>query len=263
MKLNHAVEGSGRSVVQVAAAIEPPSFAAPAVIVPTAAIARPRRAVVVLAGVAALELVVIATCSVLIATRETAGYARSTIAKVVEPMPPAVATAPPRPSAAPVAIAAAPEPPPPEPIAGPPPSKAVPSKASPLVRHSPSIKLAEPAAPSPARAACDEISCIADATGWCCPRLLATPAAPSTIDAHAVGTAMAQIRDRAMACRAMSGAKGKVRVHLTVDPDGHIANAAIESTPDAALGECVLHAAHAARFKRTDRGGSFAYSFVF
>ncbi len=273
MAAAHLGSGSrmAHSAARVAAAVEPPSFAAPSAIVPTAPAAGSRRIIKVLAAIGAAEVIVIAVCGVLIATRGPAATARAVIATQVAPRPAAVAatpaavaTAPARVSPPPIAVAAPPEPPPPEPslpVTAMSP-KASPSKAAPLVRHPPSTKLSEPAAPA-ARAACDEISCIADATGWCCPRLLATPTAPTSVDAHAVTTAMAQIHDRAMACGPKSGAKGKVRVHLAVDPDGHVAKAAIESTPEAALGECVLRVVQSAPFKRTDRGGSFGYSFVF
>ncbi len=50
---------------------------------------------------------------------------------------------------------------------------------------------------------------------------------------------------------------------VTVGADGRVANASIQSTPDAALGDCIVEAMKKVVFPPSRNGGSFAYPFVF
>ena len=74
---------------------------------------------------------------------------------------------------------------------------------------------------------------------------------------------MDAVRDRAMACASKSSAKGRVKVHLKVGGDGHVASVTVEASPDDALGACVKATVSRATFPQTNTGGSFSVPYTF
>ncbi len=85
----------------------------------------------------------------------------------------------------------------------------------------------------------------------------------SNLDRSMIATAVAKVKPQAIACGAEFAAKGSVRIRITVAPDGHVANASVETAPDPSLGACVATAMKSAVFEKTHRGGSFTYPFTF
>ncbi len=131
---------------------------------------------------------------------------------------------------------------------------------------------------------CDEVSCVLNNyEGACCSKFRKSggakagaggggatkPAAggggdlPDSLDRSMISSGIANVKARVTACGDKSPAKGKVKVHVKVGGDGRVANVAVESTPDAALGACVAGAVQKASFSKTQSGGSFSYPFVF
>jgi TonB family protein len=78
-----------------------------------------------------------------------------------------------------------------------------------------------------------------------------------------VRDAVARVKPRISACGDKSGARGTVKVAVTVDASGDVSEISVEESPDAALGTCVSSAMRAAHFGRSKAGGSFKYPFVF
>jgi TonB family protein len=64
-------------------------------------------------------------------------------------------------------------------------------------------------------------------------------------------------------CGETHGAKGQVKISVTVAPSGSVTDASVVSSPDEALGTCVANAVKKATFAQTENGGSFNYPFVF
>jgi TonB family protein len=78
-----------------------------------------------------------------------------------------------------------------------------------------------------------------------------------------VKAAIDRIKPIVIQCGEKSGAKGTVKLDVTVTADGVVQNVAVAESPDAGLGECVASAMRKARFAKTASGGSFTYPFVF
>lgn len=120
-------------------------------------------------------------------------------------------------------------------------------------------------------AACDEVSCVLDNyEGACCakyrkPRTRTPPSTvlPEALDRAAISKAIASVRPRISACAKRSAAKGMVKVRVRVHPEGDLASATVDATPDPVLGTCVVEALETVLFERTQNGGSFSYPFVF
>jgi len=91
----------------------------------------------------------------------------------------------------------------------------------------------------------------------------ADPGLPERLDPALIREAIGAVTPRVMSCSTRSAVKGQVWVSLKVAPDGHVLVVEINSTPDAALGSCVVTAVHEAAFAKTQHGGAFRYPFVF
>jgi len=87
--------------------------------------------------------------------------------------------------------------------------------------------------------------------------------ANSGLDRSMIATAVDKVKPQALACSTKSSAKGKIKIHVEVAPDGHVTSTLVESAPDPALGACVASAMQNAVFGRTQSGGSFTYPFTF
>jgi hypothetical protein len=115
-------------------------------------------------------------------------------------------------------------------------------------------------APVPAEA-CDEVSCVLNNyEGGCCLKYRRQPGLPEALDRAAISKGIASVKASIAAC---SGAKGIVKIHVRVSPDGPVSSVSVTATPDAALGTCVKNAVERAVFPRTQNGGTFSYPFVF
>jgi TonB family protein len=88
---------------------------------------------------------------------------------------------------------------------------------------------------------------------------------PDALDRSMISAGVGNVKGRVTSCGDKSSAKGKVKVHVKVGPDGRVASGgvSVESSPDAALGACVAAAMQKASFAKTQNGGSFSYPFVF
>lgn len=130
----------------------------------------------------------------------------------------------------------------------------------------------KPVPASAVEAGCDEVSCVLDRYRLsCCAKY--KPAEPSAPPVHAglpekldkpmVTAGIAKVKPAVIACGEKTGAKGDVRIRVTVSPAGTVTDASAADAPDATLGECVAGAVRRATFAKTETGGSFTYPFVF
>ncbi len=254
-------------------------FSEPAVIVPAAAPRANHKLLYAMIG--AMAALAIAAASMLVmlvkGDNKPPQVASATPPAPVPAAPPAPVEPPaPAPIAAPAPVA------PPAPIAAPPAPAPAPHAAPAHRDPAPKAaapKKAEPAAapPPPKEEAgdCSDVSCmVADYAGACCAKYrqhaaAAAPAQhansdlPDGLDKPMITAGLDKIRARAMACGNSSPAKGKVRVHIKVSSDGRVAAASFDESPDPKLGACVVSAVQGATFAKTQKGGSFAYPFVF
>jgi outer membrane biosynthesis protein TonB len=87
---------------------------------------------------------------------------------------------------------------------------------------------------------------------------------PDRIDRAIITAGIAPVRDAAPNCASRApNAHGVVKIHIVVGTDGSVTAADVATTPDAALGECVLALARASTYAQTQPGGSFMYPFMF
>jgi outer membrane biosynthesis protein TonB len=91
----------------------------------------------------------------------------------------------------------------------------------------------------------------------------APPANSDALDRAAISEGIAKVKPDIAACGKSSAAKGSVKVKVDVAPEGNVARVEVTTTPDAPLGACVASAVQKATFKKTTKGGSFSYPFVF
>ena len=89
------------------------------------------------------------------------------------------------------------------------------------------------------------------------------PGQPDQIDRAMIRDGVAAVRGRVAACGDKSNAKGLVRVHVKVQPDGKVSSVVLDRTPETSLGACVAAAIQRATFTATRDGGAFSYPFVF
>jgi TonB family protein len=78
-----------------------------------------------------------------------------------------------------------------------------------------------------------------------------------------ISNGIAAVKARVTMCGDKSPAKGKVKVKVSVSPDGRVSGVSVETSPDGSLGSCVQSAVQKASFQKTQHGGSFSYPFVF
>jgi TonB family protein len=86
---------------------------------------------------------------------------------------------------------------------------------------------------------------------------------PESLDKSMVRAGIERQKPRVVKCGEKSGAKGIVKITLTVSPEGTVTSASVADTPEAALGDCVLAAMRAAKFGKTVNGATFTYPFSF
>lgn len=89
------------------------------------------------------------------------------------------------------------------------------------------------------------------------------PSSGTTIDRANISAGIAKIRSKIAACGDQHPAQGTVKTKVKVAPSGSVQSVQITATPEAGLGDCVAAVMKRAVFGKTDRGGSFAYPFVF
>jgi hypothetical protein len=128
-----------------------------------------------------------------------------------------------------------------------------------------------PPAPPPPKTdpLCDEVSCVLNNyEGACCRQYVkpkppaAADGTPDSLDRAMISDGITQVKHKVMMCGDKSSAKGQVKIHARVEPDG-TPHVELKTSPDDALGACVVAAVASARFQRTVNGGSFSYPFVF
>jgi TonB family protein len=122
----------------------------------------------------------------------------------------------------------------------------------------------------PASGECDEVSCIMTKyERACCLRYKPvdgfTPknVIPDGLDKAMVKAGIETVKPRIVACGEQNGAKGTVRVAVSVNDAGKVTNANVTESPDTALGECVAAALRKAKFGKSVNGADFTYPFVF
>jgi len=125
--------------------------------------------------------------------------------------------------------------------------------------------------PSPSDS-CDEVSCVLrNYDGACCvkfrsprpPAKVSSPALPDGLERAGIVSGIGSVKAKVFACGDHSQAKGQVKIRVRVEPDGHVSSVIVETTPDAALGNCVAAVVQQAVFPRTRSGGMFGYPFLF
>jgi TonB family protein len=86
---------------------------------------------------------------------------------------------------------------------------------------------------------------------------------PETIDRAAIAEVVATLKPKVMACGDASKVRGNVKVKVEVAPAGSVTSVVVMATPDPKLGECVAELFRHAAFRRTAKGGTFSYPFIF
>ena len=131
----------------------------------------------------------------------------------------------------------------------------------------PPLPVAVPAeAPDPVP--CDEVACVLNNyEGQCCAKFKKAPithhdGTPDSLDRQMISDGVALVKPDVLAC-ADGVARGQVKVHVKVAPDGVPASVTITVSPTPELGACVARVMRTARFGHTAAGGSFSYPFVF
>lgn len=107
---------------------------------------------------------------------------------------------------------------------------------------------------------CDEVSCVLNNyEPACCARFKLSEA----LDRAQISEGVHKLVPQIEACGVRSSAKGKVKLHVQVTPDGSVKTVTVSETPDPKLGACVASKMMRATFEKTRNGGSFSYPFVF
>ncbi len=247
------------------------AFAEPAVLVPTPT--RPTRSRLLLAMVGSVG-VLAAVAIVLVVMLMKTSPAKALAVASAEPPPPVAAPPPVEKLAAPIEK---PAPPPVEPAAPPPiapPPNPRPSPHREAKAHPAQAPVVAPPIASKEAHDCDEVFCTINPETPCChahaspnalpsKQALADPSLPEKLVSSMIGPALAPVRAKAMACGATSTARGKVRIHVKVGPEGRVGDVAVEEAPEPALGTCVSAAVRHATFPKTQTGGSFAVPYLF
>jgi hypothetical protein len=83
------------------------------------------------------------------------------------------------------------------------------------------------------------------------------------LDIATVAIGIRSVKGQVSGCGSRARVKGTVKLRLSVLPDGRVASATIATTPDQALGACLVAALRSAVFPESDLGGSFTYPFEF
>ena len=123
----------------------------------------------------------------------------------------------------------------------------------------------------PEQAKCDQVTCIVNGNDSDCCRALqgnaltptrpAVPTAssqlPESLDRAAINEGLATISTKS--CGGVAPAGSLVKAHLKVSAAGAVTAVTVQSSPDAALSACMVAQIQKGRFKKTQRGGSFAY----
>ncbi len=249
-------------------------FAEPAVIMPTARPANDRKLIYIMIAALAM-LAIFATVLIVMLV---GGDAPKKVAAVTPPTEPAKPDVTPPPEEVATATPpTAPEAPAPKPADKPAKSdKHLEKKQPSETRPAPARPAAAPSRPAAAPAAaggCEEVECVINGyEGQCCARFRRTPApkpeptktnAPDSLDRSMISAGIDAVKSRVMACGNKSPAKGKVLVKVSVAANGSVKNVAVESTPDPALGACVVANVQKASFASTKTGGSFRVPFTF
>ena len=131
------------------------------------------------------------------------------------------------------------------------------------------------ATPAPAKpeAACDEVACLVDPSAPCCAKRGGTattaeakPAVdsnlPERLAASEVNAGLRAVRGRIESCGDRNGFSGVAKLKLVIAPDGSLESASV-SEGNAAFQSCVKDKVEAARFKKSQKGLTVTYPFVF
>jgi TonB family protein len=118
---------------------------------------------------------------------------------------------------------------------------------------------------------CDEVSCVLEKYARaCCARYKPAEDAfhpkgtvPDALDKAMVKAGMEKVKPKVVSCGEKIAVKGTVKLAITVAPAGTISDISVESSPDAALGACVMAAVKRATFGKSVNGASFTYPFAF
>ena len=152
----------------------------------------------------------------------------------------AIVTAPPSPPPpAPVVDAAAPAPPPPA-----------------------AIDAAAPVVDAP------EVATASDAAARPLPTPTPTPPTPpppviaEKLTSKQIESAIAKVRSKVLACQSKAPTEGPIQIALTIAPDGKVSKATSDG-PDPVQNSCVERAIAAARFPKSQRGGTTSATFQF
>jgi len=114
---------------------------------------------------------------------------------------------------------------------------------------------------------CDKVSCVIDGYARACCEAFRPKKPgdlPTELDRGMITAGMGKAKAAVIRCGEQSpSAKGVVRLAMTINPDGSVAEAGVTEAPEPALGECVSSAVKKVSFAKTEQGGSFAYPFKF
>ena len=100
-------------------------------------------------------------------------------------------------------------------------------------------------------------------SAWSQKPMAPPPELPAELSKGEQSKGMARIQSKISACAAKSQHQGTVEVVVEVMGSGGVDDVKVKSSPDPALAVCVAAAVQKAQFSRTQKGGTFSYSFRF
>ena len=89
------------------------------------------------------------------------------------------------------------------------------------------------------------------------------PELPAELSKGEQSKGMARIQSKISDCAAKSQHQGTVEVSVKVTGSGGVDDVKVKSSPSPGLAVCVAAAVQKAQFSRTQKGGTFSYSFRF
>ncbi len=120
---------------------------------------------------------------------------------------------------------------------------------------------------------CSEVQCVMQKYARpCCAKFkpagdqfTPTPGGPAgeNLEKPQIRAGVDRVKPAVIACGERFKTKGTVKISVSVNGEGMVSNADVQSSPDPELGSCVAGVMRKAQFAKTANGGTFTYPFVF
>jgi predicted Zn finger-like uncharacterized protein len=122
---------------------------------------------------------------------------------------------------------------------------------------------------------CDEVTCLVEPDKACCKKYSrgggggggggggSDSNLPERLSRSDISKGISKVRGRVMSCGDKHGGKGKVSVKIKISGGGKVTSASASGAGSGSLRNCVSGAVRKAKFRKTQRGMSVNYPFVF